>query len=318
MRIFVAGASGVIGRALLPSLLAAGHQTVGMTRSPEKAQRIASVGAQPVVCDVYDRTKLCDVVREARSEVVVHLLTDLPTKFSPRAGTEPTNRIRREGTRNLLEAARAAGARRVIAESVAFLYDPAGDRLKREQDAPWSDAPGAFAETVRALVDLETQVLEAPALEGIVLRFGWLYGPGTWYDPAGAIGKAVRRRMYPIVGTGAGRWSFVHVADAATAVISALGDGEAGVYNVVDDEPAPMHAWVPAFAEAIGAPRPLRFPRWLARGLGGTGAVNMAERLAGADNAKAKKALSWAPSHASWRDGFQLWAETSGRQATLG
>lgn len=265
MKVFVAGASGPIGRPWLPRLLGAGHEVAGMTRSREKAKRIAGLGALPVVCDVYDRERLAESLNASGSDVVVHLLTDLPVRFKPRASTESTNRIRREGTANLLEAARAAGACHFIAQSIAFLYAPAEAGLKREEDPPWIDAPGSFAETVRALLDLEQQVL-ASSMNAVVLRFGWLYGPGTWYAPDGGIGRDVRRRMYPIVGAGSGTWSFLHVADAAHAVIAAVERAQPGVYNVVDDDPAAIHTWLPAFAEAIGAPAPFRIPRWLGHG----------------------------------------------------
>jgi nucleoside-diphosphate-sugar epimerase len=303
MRVFVAGATGVIGRRLLPRLAQAGHTVTGMTRSPGKAHLVASLGARPVVCDVYDRERLMRTVGRTSSEVVIHLLTDLPARLNPRATTASTDRIRREGTRNLLDAARAAGARRFVAESIAFVYRPSGDGRKSEADPLWLDAPGPLAETAGAVLDLEERVLAAP-LDGVVLRLGWLYGPGTWYEPAGSIGRDVQRRLHPIIGQGRGTWSFVHVDDAARAVASGATEGGAGVYNVVDDDPAPIRCWLPVFAEAIGAPKPWRAPRWLARLIAGRAAVEVAERLAGASNARARRSLRWTPQYASWRDGF--------------
>jgi nucleoside-diphosphate-sugar epimerase len=272
-----------------------------MTRHPERADALKAMGATPVVCDVYDQARLIAVLADSPSDLVVHLLTDLSARFSPRAGTDTTNRLRREGTYNLLVAARAAGARRVIAESIAFLYRPGGQVLKTEEHPPWLDAPGPFAETVGAVVDLERQVLQAPSLNGTVLRFGWLYGPGTWYAPDGSIAQDVRHRRYPIVGEGRGTWSFVHVDDAATAVLAAANQGRPGIYNIVDDDPAPMRIWLPAFAKALGAPSPPHIHDSLARAAAGSAAAAVASKLAGASNTKAKNELGWMPQYPSWR-----------------
>lgn len=305
MRIFIAGATGVIGRRLVPALVQDGHHVTGMTRSPEKVKEITAMEAQPVLCDVYDRGKLIQVVGDSRSDLVIHLLTNLPARFQPRSTTAATDRLRREGTGNLLEAARAGGVGRLIAESIAFQYRPGGPVPKTEQDAPWIDAPGSFADTISAVADLEHQVLNTATIDGIVLRLGWLYGPGTWYAPDGSIGAEVKRRRYPIVGDGQGTWSFLHVDDAAGAVLAALSrDRPGAVYNVVDDEPAAVREWLPAFAAAIGAPRPLRVPAWLARMVAGGTAVELSTRLVGASNARAKAELEWTPRHSSWRAGF--------------
>jgi 2-alkyl-3-oxoalkanoate reductase len=302
--VFVAGATGVIGRHLIPRLVKDGHQVTGMTRSPGKAAALKTLGATPVVCDVYDQAQLTAVVRDSPGDVVVHLLTDLPARFNPRDGTTATDRLRREGTRNLLTAAQAAGTRRFIAESIAFLYRPGSPTPRNEQDAPWLDAPGSFAETVRAVIDLERQVQRAPSLDGIILRFGWLYGPGTWYAPDGSIAEDVRHRRYPIVGEGSGTWSFVHADDAASAVLAAAKRGQPGTYNIVDDDPAPMHTWLPAFAQAIGAPNPPHLQNSQARAAAGRPAVAIASQLAGASNTKAKNKLGWMPQYPSWRAGF--------------
>jgi nucleoside-diphosphate-sugar epimerase len=272
-----------------------------MTRHPERADALKAMGATPVVCNVYDQARLIAVLADFPTDLMVDLLTDLPARFSPHAGSVTTDRLRREGTSNLLTAARAAGTRRVIAESIAFLYRSPGQNLKNEEDAPWLDAPGPFAETVRAVVDLERQVLQAPSLNGTVLRFGWLYSPGTWYAPDGSIAQDVRHRRYPIVGGGRGTWSFVHVDDAAAAVVAAAHKSSPGIFNIVDDDPAPMHTWLPAFAKALGAPSPPHIHDSLARAAIGSAADAIANQLTGASNTKAKNELSWMPQHPTWR-----------------
>lgn len=272
-----------------------------MTRKPERAHALKVLGAMPVVCDAYDRARLIKVLADSHSEVVIHLLTDLPERFSPREGTPTTDRLRREGTANLVAAARAAGARRIIAESIAFLYRPGGPGLRNEDDAPWLDAPGPFGRTVAAAVNLEQQVMQAPALDGVILRFGWLYGPGTWYARDGSIAHDVRRGGYPIVGSGRGTWSFIHVDDAASAIVAAAGHDPPGIYNIVDDDPARMNTWLPAFARAIGAPNPPYIHHSLTRSAADGAALTIASQLAGASNAKAKNELGWVPEYSSWR-----------------
>jgi nucleoside-diphosphate-sugar epimerase len=303
MRVFVAGATGVIGRRLIPRLVEDRHDVAGMSRSPERAASLKTMGAIPVVCDVYDQARLHAVLGDSPSDVVVHLLTDLPARHNPRGGTPATNRLRREGTRNLLNAARAAGTQRIIAESIAFLYRPGSPAPKSEKDAPWLDAPGSFAETVLAVVDLEQQVVQAPSLNGIILRFGWLYGPGTWYAPEGSIAHDVHSRRYPVVGEGRGIWSFLHVDDAAGAVLAALTRGQPGIFNIVDDDPAPMHTWLPAFAKAIGAPDAAHMSNSAATAVS-SASFSIASQLPGASNAKAKRELGWRPQYPSWRSGF--------------
>lgn len=308
MRVLVAGATGAIGRRVVPRLIAAAHEVTGITRSPERAAQLQELGAHAAICDVYDRPRLADAVRRAAPEVVVHLLTDLPARFRPRTDLTSNDRLRREGTGNLVAAAGAAGARRLLAESIAFAYAPAGRVPKREDDALWLDGPGSYADSVRAVAELERQVLQAPGIEGLVLRFGWLYGPGTWYAPDGSIAQDLRRRMYPVVGAGSGEWSFVHVDDAAAAVAAGVASPVTGVLNIVDDEPAPLSAWVPALAQAVGAPRPWRVPPWLARLVAGREAVELTQRLVGASNARACAALDWTLRYPSWRQGFRAFA----------
>lgn len=277
-----------------------------MTRREEKAAEIRGAGAEAVVCDVFDGEALNEAVAAARPEAVIHALTALPRRYDPKSDyLGPTNRIRIEGTRNLIAAARAAGARRLVAESIAFAYRPQGDWVK-EEDAPlFEGAPGNFGATFGAVADLERQVLGAEGMDGVVLRYGWLYGPGTYYDLDGQQAEEVRRRRLPIVGAGTGTFSFVHVEDAAAATLAALGNAAPGIYNIVDDEPAPLREWVPVYADALGAKPPRRVPVWLARLVAGKDAAAAALAMRGASNAKAKRELGWAPTHPSWRQGFR-------------
>jgi nucleoside-diphosphate-sugar epimerase len=306
MRVFVAGATGAIGRPLVAKLIAAGHEVTGMTRSDAKAEAVRAAGARAAVVDVFDADALRAAMREATPEVVVHQLTALPDRmnFRKRDLYTPTNRLRTEGTRNLLDAARAAGARRFISQSIAFAYRNDGSRVKSEDDPLLDSAPGPFEGGVMALREMEAMVLDGEGLEGLVLRYGFFYGPGTHYGSEGAIVADVRRRRLPIVGKGTGVFSFIHVDDAADATVAALEHGAPGVYNVTDDEPAAMSDWVPVLAEAAGAKRPMRVPTWLAKLLGGKQAATFASELRGASNEKAKRELGWQPVHPSWRTGF--------------
>jgi len=307
MKVFVAGASGVLGRPTVRQLVAAGHEVTGMTRSKGRAAEICEVGAAAVVCDVFDAKALEVAVREAAPDAVVHLLTALPQRLDYKAKDNPfapTNRVRSEGTRNLLAAAKAAGARRIVAESVAFFYAPAGGWIKDEEAPLNLDAPGDFGSAAAALDDLERQVTAAEGIEGIVLRYGWLYGPGTFFDRVGSQTEDALKRRLPIVGEGSGTFSFLHVEDAGAATVAAVERGAPGTYNVVDDEPAPMREWVPVFCDAVGAKKPLRVPAWIARLIAGKAAVGSATQLRGASNAKAKRELGWQPRLASWRQGF--------------
>ncbi|HEU4739385.1 MAG TPA: NAD(P)-dependent oxidoreductase [Solirubrobacterales bacterium] len=305
MKVFVAGASGVVGRPTVRQLVAAGHEVVGMTRREERAGEIREAGAEAVVCDAFDAEALRNAVIAAQPEVVLHALTALPPKFDPKSDyLAATNEVRTEGTRNLVAAAKAAGVRRIIAESVAFFYEPEGEWVKGEEAPLFRDPPGRFAAACDALISLESQVLEAGEPEGIVLRFGWFYGPGTYYDRGGSVAEEVMKRRYPVIGSGEGRFSFVHIEDAAAAYVAALDRGSPGVYNVVDDEPAPLREWLPAYAETLGAKAPRRVPAWLARLVAGKDLVSTAITMRGAANAKAKQELGWQPAHPSWRQGF--------------
>lgn len=306
MRIFLAGATGVIGRRLLPRLLEAGHAVSALTRSSARAAALRAAGAEPVVADVFDAGRIGEALENAAPEVVIHQLTALPGDLHPRrirAQIEPTNRLRDEGTRVLLAAAEAAGARRFVAQSVAFAYRPDGGGLRDESAPLFADAPAAFRPMVAAVASLERQVAGA-SLEGVALRYGFFYGAGTVYADDGSITARVRKRGMPVVGDGAGVFSFVHVDDAAAATVAAL-DAPPGVYNVVDDDPAPVREWLPAFAAAVGAPPPFRVPRFLGRLAAGPYGVYLMCDLPGASNRKAREVLGWAPRWSSWRDGFR-------------
>ena len=298
MRVFVAGASGVIGPPLVAQLVAAGHEGTGMTRSrPEVVER---AGGTAAVCDVFDSAALREAVGDA--DVVVHELTALPHRFDPRRKRlyDETNRVRTEGTRNLLE---AAGDRRIVCQSIAFAYRPHAEPVVLDEDAPlFTDAPPPFGSATRAVTEMERMVLEAG---GLILRYGWFYGPGTYYGEGGSTARDVAKRRFPVVGEGSGLFSFVHVDDAAAATVAAVERGAPGVYNVVDDEPAPMREWLPAYADAIGARRPLRVPVWIARLVAGKAVAAMASTLPGASNARAKRELAWEPRWPSWRIGFR-------------
>lgn len=306
MRVFVAGATGAIGRPLVRQLIEAGHEVTGTTRSEERAAELRARGAEAVVVDAHDAEAFREAVRDARPEVLVHQLTDLPQNFSPRYRYGKTNELRSRVTRDLIAAGREASATRVVAQSIAFIYVPTGDMVKDEEAPTLSSrvTEGKFAEAADATLDMERQVVEAEGMDGLVLRYGFFYGPGTWYAPDGDVGQQVRRRRYPIIGDGSGVFSFVHIDDAAAATVAAL-TAPPGVYNVVDDEPVAMAEWLPEFADALGAKRPMRAPRFVARLAAGRGPVAWTESVRGASNAKARAELGWSPRWQSWRRGFR-------------
>ncbi len=275
-----------------------------MTRSEESAASLREAGAAAAVVDVFDAEALGAAVAEASAEVVVHQLTAIPENLDPRkmeAQFEATNQLRTEGTRNLLAAARASGARRMVAQSIAFAYAPRQDGLHDEDDPLWSEATPIYA----AVKEMEDQVLGAEDLEGIVLRYGFFYGPGTSYAPDGGTAATVRKRQFPVMGRGDGEWPFIHIDDAAGATVSAVERGAPGAYNVVDDDPAPLREWLPAFAEALGAKKPRRVPKFIARLAAGRMATHYGTAMRGASNEKAKRELEWSPRYASWREGFR-------------
>lgn len=307
MRVFVAGASGAIGRPLVRQLVAAGHEVTGMTRRQERAEAIRAAGATAVVCDAFDAEALESAVRAAAPDAVVNQLTSLPRKYNPRRASfyEATNRVRGEGGHNLVEAARAASARRFVTQSIAFLYAPQGSWVKNEEGRPFADAPAPFGSAVETMLAHEREVVESPDFTGLALRYGQFYGPGTYLAADGHMGREVLRRRFPIVGPGTGTFSFLHVEDAAAATLAALERGGSGAYNVVDDEPARLGEWLPVYAEALGAKRPRRAPIWLAKLVAGSAVAASAVELRGASNAKAKRELGWQPAHPSWRRGFR-------------
>jgi 2-alkyl-3-oxoalkanoate reductase len=307
MRVFVAGASGAIGRPLIRQLVAAGHNVTGTTRRTDKAEEIGGAGAKAVICDIFDRATLEAAVKEAAPEVVVNQLTSLPEDFNPKTiDYAPTNRAREEGGRNLMEAALAVGARRYVTQSIAFIYAPEGDWVKDEEARPFEEAPPPFDEAERSMLAHEREVLGTAGIEGVVLRYGQFYGPGTYYTPrSGSVARQVERRMLPVIGPGTGMSSFIHVEDAASATVAALDRGAPGIYNVTDDEPSPVREWLPVYAEALDAKRPRKAPTWLARLVGGKMAVEFGVNTRGASNAKAKRELGWQPRYSSWRQGFR-------------
>jgi len=307
MKVFVAGASGAMGHQLVPRLVTAGHDVVGMTRTPAKREMLVALGAEPVVADALNAQQVAQAVRTAQPDVIVHELTAIASLDMRHFDRDfaLTNRLRTEGTDNLLAAARDAGVRRFVAQSyTGWPYARTGPAVKGEAD-PFDPAPAReMSESLAAIRHLEDAVAAADWTEGLVLRYGGFYGPGTSLAPGGEQYEMVRKRRYPVIGSGAGVWSFVHIADAADATVLAIERGEPGVYNIVDDEPAPVSDWLPALAEALGAPKPWRVPRFIGRLAAGEAGVVMMTEVRGASNAKAKRMLGWQPLHPSWRAGF--------------
>jgi nucleoside-diphosphate-sugar epimerase len=310
MKVFVAGATGALGKQLVPLLVANGHDVVGMTRTESKRDQLRGLGAQPVVADALDADAVGRAVGEAEPDVIVHQLTAIPPAVNMRRFDREfalTNRLRTEGTDHLLSAGQAVGVKRFVAQSNAAVpYARTGGPIKREDDPLDHDPPPAFRQGLAAIRHLEAAVTGAPWTEGLVLRYGWFYGPGTSIalDPPGSQIELLRKRQLPIVGGGTGIWSFIHIADAATATVAAVEGGPAGIYNVVDDEPAPVSEYLPVLAAAVGAKRPLRVPRWVGRLAAGEMAVVAMTEIRGASNDKAKRELGWQLRYPSWRQGF--------------
>jgi nucleoside-diphosphate-sugar epimerase len=304
MKILVAGATGALGKQLVPRLVAAGHEVVGMTRSESKRDALRAMGATPVVADALDPDQIARAVAEASPEAIIHELTALSGRLDMRRydrAFAETNRLRTEGTNHLLSAGRAVGVRRFLAQSFAgWPYAREGAAVK-DEEAPFDpDPPEAVREGLAAIRHLEEAVIGAEWTEGIVLRYGGFYGPGTSLDgPGSEHVEAIRKRRFPLIGDGAGVWSFIHIEDAAEATVAALERGRRGIYNIVDDEPARAADWLPALARAIGAKPPRRVPRWLGRLLGGEAVAIMMTEIRGASNAKAKRELGWEPRHPS-------------------
>ena len=315
MKVFVAGATGVLGRTLVPQLVARGHEVVGMTRSGSKQDLVRSLGARPVVADALDPDAVAQAVASAEPDVIVHELTALSGKLSARDMRHPerapmavmTNRLRSEGTDHLLAAGRAVGARRFIAQSFgAFRWARAGGPVLTEADPIDPNPPGAMRPALVGILHVERAVTSIEWGEGLVMRYGGFYGPGTSMSraPDAEMAGPIRKRRFPIVGDGDGVWSYVHIEDAATATALAVERGEPGIYNIVDDEPAAVREWLPVLASALGAKRPRRIPRWLARLAAGEMATVMMTESRGSSNTKAKRELGWQLLYPSWRHGF--------------
>jgi nucleoside-diphosphate-sugar epimerase len=296
-----------MGKQLVPRLVKAGHQVIGMTRSEAKQDMLWQWGAEPVVADALDPEQVADVVARTQPEVIVHQLTAI-SAFDTRHFDREfalTNRLRTEGTDYLLSAGRAVGVRRFIAQSyAAWPYARTGGPVKSEDDPLDPTPPREMRESLAAIRHLEEAVVGADWTEGIVLRYGAFYGPGTSMSPGGESFEIVRKRKFPVVGDGRGVWSFVHIADAAEATAAAVERGKPGIYNVVDDEPAPVAEWLPELAQKIGAPKPWRVPKFVGRLFAGEAGAVMMTEIRGASNTKAKRELGWAPRHVSWREGF--------------
>jgi nucleoside-diphosphate-sugar epimerase len=311
MKVFVAGATGALGRQLVPQLVAAGHEVTGMTRSASKQDLVRSLGAQPAVADALDPDQVASAVAKAEPEVIVHEMTAIPSIRNPRRSGiafAQTNRLRTEGTDHLLAAARAVGARRFLVQSFAgWPFARIGGPVKSEEDPLDEAPPKQVREILAAIRHLERAVTGADWIEGIALRYGGFYGPGTSIslEPGADQVEMVRKRRLPIVGEGTGIQSFIQIEDAAAATAAAVERGKPGVYNIVDDEPAPAAEWVPALAEAVGAKPPRRLPRWLTRLVAGEATVVMMTEVRGASNAKAKRELGWDLRYPSWRQGFR-------------
>lgn len=311
MKVLVAGASGAIGKRLVPQLIARGDEVIALTHSPKNAESLRAAGAEPVVADALDRSAVMQALRQAAPEVVMHELTALAGAKNYRKFDDEfalTNRMRTEGTDYLLAAARAAGVRRFIAQSFGnWNYARTGNASvpKTEEDELDPTPPRNQQQTLKAIRYLEHAVLNAEGIEGIALRYGNLYGPGTGFAAGGEIVEMVRKRAFPIIGDGGGVWSFIHVEDAASATIAAMLQGSPGVYNIADDEPAPVRVWLPELAHAVGAKPPRHVPVWLGRLIVGEVGVSLMTQIRGASNAKAKRELAWQPRYATWRQGFR-------------
>jgi nucleoside-diphosphate-sugar epimerase len=280
-----------------------------MTRDEDKASWLRRVGARPVIADALDRAAVAGAVKGSEPEVVIHQLTALTGAKSFKNFDKEfalTNRLRTEGTDHLVEAARQAGVRRIVAQSYGnWNYERTGSAVKTEEDPFDPDPPANQVKSLQAIRYVENAVMNAGAIQGIALRYGNFYGPGTSFDLDGDIVRQVRRRAFPIVGDGSGIWSFVHMDDAAAAAIAAIQHGQPGVYNVADDEPAPVRQWLPDLAAVVGAKRPRRVPVWLGRLAAGEVGVSMMTQIRGTSNAKAKAELGWAPRYPTYREGFR-------------
>src|SRR5579883_365486 len=302
MRVFVAGATGAIGRPLLAQLLAQGHEVIALTRSSEKAQILTKQGVEPAIADVFDADAIETVITQAQPEVVIEQLTAYPktyTRESMSAAAEFNTRIRLEGGAHVLAAAQAAGTRRYLRQSIAFWAVP-GSGLADEETPLAFDGSPAVAADARVVTELERRLLEAPDLEGIILRYGFFYGPGTWFAPDGDVANQVRQQQFPIVGKGTGVWSWLHVEDAAIATVAAAERGNRGIYLITDDQPSQVRVWLSAYARWLNAPPPPQVSVEDALQMSGADAVYYGTKMRGVSNAKAKRELDFQPRPLEW------------------
>ena len=301
MKVFIAGATGAIGHPLISRLVAAGHDVVGMTSSERGLQTLREAGAEGVVANALDAQAVQVAMNKARPDAVIEELTSLPKHYTPeemRAAADRDRTVRLEGGRNLQNAARAAGARRYIVQSTGFFYAP-GPGLATETEPLALDASPAVSASVRTYIQIEQRVLSSSDQEGVALRYGFFYGPGTWFTPDGDMANQVRDRKIAIAGSGQGVWSWVHVEDAAAATIAAL-ECTPGVYNIVDSDPSELSVWLPAFAAFVGAPEPPSVSEADALQTAGPDWIYYSTRLRGASNTKAKRELRFAPRKLEW------------------
>lgn len=308
MKILVAGGTGVVGRRLLPLLVGRGHKVTALTRSAARACAAHNLGAEPVIADALEPAHVMKAMQRAEPDVVIHQLTAISHHLDTSRYDQEfaqTNRLRKEGTDNLLAAARAVGVRRFIAQSYAgWPYAHEGGPIKTEEDRLDPSPAPVFRRTLDALRYLEAAVMGEKAMEGVVLRYGPFYGPGTTLGKDGALIDDIRQRRIPIIGAGNGIWSFIHIDDVARMTLAAVEQGTPGIYNIVDDDPAPVWEWLPALAAVLGAPPPHHVPAWLARLIVGD-AVSLMTDVRGASNAKAKKTFGETLLWPSWREGFK-------------
>lgn len=308
MKVFIAGSTGAIGRVLVPQLVEKGHEVIALVRNDRKAQALLAAGAKVVSADALNKVELTAAIRKAEPEVIIHQLTAIAHVRNVKRLDDKfvlTNRLRTEVTDTLLAAARLVGARRFIGQSFCgWPFAREGSPVKTEEDPLDPNPPTSFAKTLAAIRYLEDTVQKTVDLQALALRYGPFYGPGTGIAKDGPVVELVRKRMMPIVGNGAGIWSFIHIHDAARATVAAVSNGSPGIYNVVDDEPASVTTWLPALAAAVGAKQPFRVPAWLGKLAIGEGGLSMMTQIRGGSNAKAKRELGWEPTYQTWRQGF--------------
>jgi len=308
MKVFVAGSTGAIGKYLVPQLVEGGHEVTALVRSADRANAVEAMGAKPAVADALNKQELTAAITTAKPEVIIHQLTALSRASDFKNLDEVfvlTNRFRTEVTETMLAAARIVGTRRFIAQSFCgWPFARQGGPVKTEEDPLDPNPPANFSKTLAAIRFLEDAVEKSKDVEALALRYGFFYGPGTALAKDGSAIDLIRKHKMPIVGNGDGVWSFIHIEDAARATVAAISRGSPGIYNVVDDEPAPVSTWLPYLAEVLGAKPPAKVPHFVAKFVIGDGGVMMMTEIRGGSNAKAKRGLGWQPIYPSWRNGF--------------